>query len=275
MSDVKESRSQSRLIHKFTELDDDGVRRFVRNDVTRLEDVPPEIEEKIRAEITSTRYGASMMKMGWKVRGWDDDFFTVLDVARRLGSGVGSYGVDRFYVLLKGEDMLLEEDQDGSSVILDVKFEPVSAVSHVLDEVDPETQAWYGDLFRNEADRAAQAQKRLTSYTDPYVGYLVIDGNSYNVRQRSPYKSSFDYGTLTNHRAFNEFMEQIAVATATAHVRGTVAKSPGQFKHVIKLLLAGDRNRRRWSDLVAKIALSYRSQVLLDFQCFKNYVEKL
>jgi len=241
-----------------------------------LVDVPLQIEERIRAEITSTRYGASMMKMGWKVHGWDDDFFTVLDVARRVGSGIGSYGVDRFYVLLKGEGMLLEEDQDvlSSSVILDVKYEPVSAVSTILDEVDPETKAWYDGMFRNEADRSAQAQRRLTSYTDPYVGYLVIDGAAYNVRQRSPYKSSFDYGTLTNRRAFNEFMEQIAIATATAHVRGSIAKSPGQFKHVIKLLLAGDHNRRRWSELVANIALSYRSQVLLDFDCFKEYVKE-
>mmetsp|Transcript_21246 Transcript_21246/g.46108 ORF Transcript_21246/g.46108 Transcript_21246/m.46108 type:complete len:728 (+) Transcript_21246:314-2497(+) len=271
--DVQDNRSQMRQMNKFTELGSDGVRRFIRNDYTRLKEVPSEIEEKIRAEITSTRYGASMMKMGWKVRGWDDDFFTVLDIARRVGTGVGSYGVDRFYVLLKGEDMSLEDDQDGASVILDVKYEPVSAVSSILEEGHPETKAWYRDLFRNEADRAAQAQRRLTSYTDPYVGYLVIDGNSYNVRQRSPYKSSFDLGTLTKPRAFNEFIEQIAVATATAHVRGTVAKSPGQFKHVIKLLLAGDRSRRRWSDLVAKIALSYRSQVLLDFECFKDYVE--
>lgn len=50
------------MLHKFTEVGSDGVRRFTRNDSTRLVDVPKEIEEKIRAEMTSTRYGASMMK---------------------------------------------------------------------------------------------------------------------------------------------------------------------------------------------------------------------
>ena len=218
-----------------------------------------------------------MMKMGWKVRGWDDDFFKVLDVVRRIGSGVGSYGVDRFYVLLKGEDeTLLEEDEDvlSSSVILDVKYEPKGAVTRTLEESDPESLAWYQHMFQNEADRTSEAQVALTSYTDPYVGWLEIDGESYNVRQRSPYKSSFDYDVLTNHRAFNEFMEQIAVATATAHVRGSVAKSPGQFKHVIKLLLAGDHKRRRWSELVASIAFNYREQVLLDFKCFQQYVKR-
>ena len=152
--------------------------------------------------------------------GWDDDFFTVLDVARRVGSGVGSYGVDRFYVLLKGEDMLIEEDQDvlSSSVILDIKYEPMSAVSRILNALHPATKAWYDDMFFNEADRAAEAQRRLTSYTDPFVGWLIIDGDSYIVRQRSPYKHSFDddLATLTNHRAFAEFAEQIGIATATA-----------------------------------------------------------
>jgi len=190
----------------------------------------------------------------------------VLDVARRLDSGVGSYGVDRFYVLLKGA---------GVPVILDVKCELESAVSSILEEIDPDEKAWYGALFRNEADRAAKAQRSLTSYTDPYVGYLIIDGNSYNVRERSPYKTSFDLESLTDPREFNEFVEQIAIATATAHVRGTVAKSPGQFKHVIRTLLAGGRSRSRWAGLVVKIALSYRSQVLLDFECFQQYIETM
>jgi len=240
--------------------------RFVRNNKTHLEDVSPDMEWKIKAGITSTRYGSTMMKMGWKVHGWDDEFFKVLDVARRVGSGVGSYGVDRFYVLLQGNI---------DPIILDVKYEPESAVSSILEELGEDEKAWYDTMFRNEADRTAQAQRRLTSYTDPYVGYLVIDGSSYNVRERSPYKTSFDLGTLTDPREFIEFIEQISIATATAHVRGTVSKSPGQFKHVIKLLLASGRNRSRWTALVVEIALSYRRQVQLDFECFQQYVETM
>ena len=68
----------------------------------------------------------------------------------------------------------------------------------------------------SKTDRAAQGQRRLTSYTDPYVGFLVIDDRPFIVRERSPYKASFDVGTLKNQRVFNEFIEQIAIATATA-----------------------------------------------------------
>ncbi|KAL3773051.1 hypothetical protein ACHAW5_000468 [Stephanodiscus triporus] len=252
------------MLDKFTMIDN-GVRKFKRDKKTRLEDVDKEMERKIRAEFSPMRYGASMMKMGWCVPGWDDDFFSVLDVAGRVGSGIGSFGVDRFYVLLKG---------DVRSVILDVKYEPVSAVMTILNETYPETKAWYDNLFNHEADRAAQGQRRLTSYTDPYVGYLVIDDRPFIVRERSPYKESFDLGTLKNQRVFNEFIEQIAIATATAHTRGTVSKSPGQFKHAIKLLLGGQHKRDRWSKLVAMIAMNYSDQVKLDFDCFKGYIKK-
>eukprot|EP00573_Skeletonema_grethae_P001277 CAMPEP_0201687234 /NCGR_PEP_ID=MMETSP0578-20130828/1383_1 /ASSEMBLY_ACC=CAM_ASM_000663 /TAXON_ID=267565 /ORGANISM="Skeletonema grethea, Strain CCMP 1804" /LENGTH=696 /DNA_ID=CAMNT_0048171375 /DNA_START=120 /DNA_END=2210 /DNA_ORIENTATION=- len=272
LEDDENKKSKSAQIEKFTELAQDGRRRFTRDSKTRLVDVPAEIYGKIRAAFTSTTYGASMMKMGWKVRGWDDDFFEILDIARRLGSGIGSFGVDRFYVLLKGKDELLHGDMDvdNSQVILDVKYEPTSAVSRILDE---DTSAWYAAKFQSEADRVAQAQVALTSYTDPYVGYIYIDGDSYNVRQRSAYKNSIDIDSIKDHRAFDEYIEQIAIATATAHVRGSVSKSPGQFKHSIKSLLAGDRNRSRWSKLVTQIALSYREQVLLDFDCFEDYVK--
>jgi uncharacterized protein (DUF2252 family) len=130
------------MLDKFTLIDKNGVRRLKRDNKTRLEDVDKEMETKIRAEFTATRYGASMMKMGWCVPGWDDEFFSVLDVAGRVGSGIGSFGVDRFYVLIKGDD---------KPVILDIKYEPVSAVTTILTEMAPEKKAWYNNLFNHEA----------------------------------------------------------------------------------------------------------------------------
>lgn len=268
LSEVAGHDYDSKTLKKFTKLGMDGELRFRRDDKSRLVSVDDkEMENKIRAEFTSTRYGASMMKMGWCVPGWDDTVFTVLDVASRVGSGIGSFGVDRFYVLLKGTEA-------SKPVILDVKYEPTSAVMEILQTKAPETKAWYDNLFNHEADRSAQGQRRLTSYTDPYVGFLIIDNKPYTVRERSPYKESFDLDTLKNQREFNEFIEQVAIATATAHTRGTVSKSPGQFKHAIKLLLAGQHKRDRWSKLVTEIAIEYSNQVQLDFECFVKYANQ-
>jgi uncharacterized protein (DUF2252 family) len=263
--------SAHKQMHKFTEVDASGSRRFSKNNETRLVAVSPTLEGKIRAAFTAEHYGATMLKMGWHVHVWDEDYFRVLDVAARLGSGVGSYGVDRYYVLLNGEDNLLHHNsQDKNSVILDIKFEPTPAVKYVLDENDA---AWYSVLFTNEAARAVEAQRRLTSYTDPFTGWIIVDGEALVVRQRSPWKDSPDLNKLTDPDDFIQFMEQIAVATATSHARGTVGKSPGQFKHVIASILGHKANRKAWGKSVRKIAQNYHEQVMLDFGCFKEFVD--
>jgi len=221
---------------------------------------------------------------GWAVLPWDDAYFAILDVAERIGSGIGSYGVDRYYVLLKGRDeLLLDDGEDGSAVILDVKYQPTSAVTRVLNKEDA---AWYKVMFPNEAARVVEAQRRLTSYTDPFTGWVTLrnldpkddtygQDRAFSVRQRSPWKDSIDIDHLTDPADFNDYVRQIAAATATSHVRGSVAKAPADFKHVIYTCLGGSSHKRReWGKVVAKVAKAYREQVLLDFECFRDYVQE-
>ncbi|CAB9518536.1 Uncharacterized protein conserved in bacteria (DUF2252) [Seminavis robusta] len=272
LTDVRDDRSSERQLEKFTDVDEHGNRHFIRNDNTRLVKVSSDMEAKIRQAFTVHRYGATLMKMGWQVKGWTDEYFQVLDIAARVGSGVGSYGVDRYYLLLKGTDNSLENWVDGNAVILDVKYEPPGAVTQVL---TPEDTSWYKILFQNDAQRAIEAQRRLTSYTDPFTGWVVIDDKPFTVRQRSPWKNALDLNKLSDLDSFIDFMEQVAVSTATSHVRGTVSKSPGQFKHEIASALGHYRDRVAWGRAVQQVATDYREQVLLDFQCFRQYVDKL
>jgi uncharacterized protein (DUF2252 family) len=282
---VESEYSPGRQLKKFTQRDPgSGERVFLKggdantpNPDTRLAPVPPKTHKMIVDAFTRTKYGATMMKLGWQVHEWSDDFFTVLDVAQRLFSGVGSFGVDRFYVLVKGTDKLLgKHGQDGAAVIFDVKLEPQGAVRQVLTE---DEQAWYDVRFVNAAARAVEAQRRLTSYTDPYLGWIVLEDEKgvsqpYYVRQRSPYKDEFDLDKLTNPDDFSDFVVQIATATATSHTRGSEAKAPGDFKNVIKSILGHKYNRQTWGDAVANLAFGYREQVLLDYQCFQSYVKE-
>jgi uncharacterized protein (DUF2252 family) len=281
---VENKESKVRQIEKFTyRTATTQELRFIKGGVgaahneTRLATVQPEVEQDIRKAFTSERYGATMMKMGWAVRPWDDAFYKVLDIAARVGSGIGSYGVDRYYVLLQGTDELLEEDGgDGSAIILDVKYQPPGAVYRVLNADD---LAWYGVMFNNSAARVVTAQRRLTSYTDPYTGWIMLsDGNGsearpFQVRQRSPWKATFNLSTLTNRRDFEEFAEQIAIVTATSHVRGSAAAPPGDFKHVIRDLLSGTHRRKKWAKTLSELAHAYREQVVLDFHCVEQYVQ--
>jgi len=270
LQNVEHDNSHEELMSKYTELNDENdsySRRFVHTKKSKLEPLDNvTLQEMKDAFSAATRYRATMMKTGWHVHEWDDDYFYVLDAAARVGSGVGSYGVDRYYVLLHGNS-----DEGEPAIVLDVKYEPKPAVSLVLDEDD---QAWYDVLFANEAARVVQGQRHLTSYVDPFTGWVILDGKAFAVRQRSPWKDSPDLEKLTDLDNFAEFMEQIAMVTATSHVRGTVSRSPGQFKDVLASVLQG-KVRKQWSRSIVSLALSYHQQVLLDYECYRDYMERL
>lgn len=273
--------SKRKQLDKFTRIDEStGERRFALGAQTSLEAVDEATERKVRAAFGRDGYGATLQKVGWQVRQWNSVHFRVLDVAARVGSGVGSFGVGRYYVLLAGEDVLGVSTGGGGEgggnapggIILDVKFEPQPAVSRAIGDAD---QSWYHTIFANEAMRAVEAQRRLTSYTDPYTGWVVLDGKAYTVRQRSPYKESLDLDSLTTYAELAEYVEQIAMITATSHTRGTVGKPPGTFKEVIAAAFGSTYARATWGVSVAKIAAAYREQVLLDYQCFREYAESV
>jgi len=277
---VEKGKSSENQLSKFTTVDEEtGERYFLKGPngdphvITKLMAVPFSKEDEIRKQFTVEKYGATMEKMGWGVRPWDDNFFTVLDVAQRIGTGIGSYGVPRYYVLLKGTDNLLDTGE-GAAVILDVKFEPTPALAQVL---TPEETAWYNVMFPNEAARVVEAQRRLTSYTDPYTGWILLndeEGNSqaYYVHQRSPWKNSPNLDKIKHKNDFTEFMSQVAISTATSHVRGNIAEAPGDFKHAIKALFGTWPRRHAFSTYISVVAYAYHQQVSLDYTCFKNYV---
>ena len=78
--------------------------------------------------------------------------------------------------------------------------------------------AWFDHLFKNQAARAVKAQRAITSLTDPYAGWAKIDERDFVVRERSPYKASFDLDELDTYQDFAEYVEQIAAATAAGQI---------------------------------------------------------
>ena len=268
---VEAKESAGKQLHKFTELVD-GERAFVKSKKTKLEAVDGDLAARIAAAFGRDGYGASLPKVGWRAREWDDAFYEVLDVARRVGSGVGSFGVGRYYVLLRGSPTEVDDDdlEEGGAVILDVKYEPAPAVAAVVG-AHPGDEAWYASLFPNEAARAVAGQRALTSYADPYAGVAVFDGGAYVVRERSPWKASFDLDEFDTYAEYARYVQAIAATTATSHVRGTVAKAPATFKDVVAAAFRESYARETWGVSVAKVAAAYREQVILDYDCFAAY----
>ena len=202
-----------------------------------MEELPDDIEQAIREGFAKEGYPATLPKVAWHALEYSPASFKVLDVAGRVGSGIGSFGVDRFYVLLAGEerpaaadddaydvpsdDRAAEEDKHSRrAVILDVKEEPSPAARDAFEATSGKTgdAAWFDHLFKNQAARAVKAQRAITSLTDPYAGWAKIDERDFVVRERSPYKASFDFRTTSWTRT-NRTLRNTSVPRCPYHHR--------------------------------------------------------
>lgn len=116
-----------------------------------------------------------------------DDFFTVLDVARKKGSGTGSMGLDRYWVLLQGWGPEPER-----SVVLELKQARRSALYGLV----PRHAAADDDAAAPQGERVVHAQQVHLVNGDPLYGSAEIEGTSFMVRERSPFKYEVDTARL-------------------------------------------------------------------------------
>ena len=63
--------SAGKQLHKFTDVVD-GERAFVKSKKTKLEAVDPDLAARIAAAFGRDGYGASLPKVGWRAREWDE-----------------------------------------------------------------------------------------------------------------------------------------------------------------------------------------------------------
>ncbi|KAL3935613.1 MAG: hypothetical protein SGBAC_008895, partial [Bacillariaceae sp.] len=284
IKDVKSKASVDKQIERFTDIKKKkeiyGI-EFLKgtveepDDDTKLAPVSPSQDRDIRGVIDALNYGATMSHVGWKQPTWvdDDHFYTVVDVAQRI-SGTASYGVDRYYVLVQDSDT-------DEFIILDMKQQTTPSIHSVLED---DELAWYDTMFPNEAMRTITAERQMTSFFDPFLGYVHLEDSKgkmipYSIRRRSAWKKKPKF--LEKHldaKTFGEILVQCAQVTAAAHVRGSVAKAPGDFKTVIHAIFYDDDRTVRekkletWTTSLIEAAESLVGQLELDYESFQKYV---
>jgi uncharacterized protein (DUF2252 family) len=109
--------------------------------------------------------------------------FRVKDVALKTGSGTASLGLDRWFILIDGGS---EDHRD--DIVLEAKQARRSALHGLVPGVEPGSEA--------HAARIVQSQNIHLVAGDPYYGHTEIDGRSFLVRERSPYKDDIDIDDL-------------------------------------------------------------------------------
>ncbi len=134
-----------------------------------------------------------------------DEYFCVKDVAIKKDSGTASMGLDRYYVLIEGttadpcDDIILEMKQTRRSVLYGL--------------VPNEEPAEDG-----KAERVTQSHNVHVVGGDPYYGHVKIDGVSFLVRERSPFKDKIKIKKLSK-KEYRHYATICGCVLARAHAR--------------------------------------------------------
>jgi uncharacterized protein (DUF2252 family) len=136
----------------------------------------------------------------------DPAFFEILDVARRV-AGLGSLGLDRFAILVRGV-------HDGSPAILDAKQAALSSLSKFQKQRQPD---WLSD-----SDRIVTIQRRMQATTPALTHSVKVGRGGYVLRELQP---SEDRLGLKDARAHPQLLggviETMGKLTAWAQLRSS------------------------------------------------------
>ena len=201
----------------------------------------------------------------------DGDYFKVVDVAKRVKAGTGSLGTPRYYVLIDGESPECHDYR-----ILDVKMQGEPSQYPFLEQAGLDRMH---RLFAvdDQGSRVAQAQQAMHVHADDHLGSLHIHGQSYSVRERSPYKKTLDTAKLTSPKRFAHMARYWGQILATAHARAPRDFDSDldnvTFESAVLGLTLG--KAAIFDEHVFTFATDYASQVHEDHRLFLEVIHQL
>ncbi|MBH8561008.1 DUF2252 domain-containing protein [Nostoc sp. CENA67] len=246
--------SRSDLLDKNTILDNNGNRVFQTTSV--LEPVSSSTYSDISNAMSS--YIASIPSS----KRYSNSYYTLKDIRLKLGSGTGSLGKYRYYLLIEGPSSATSDDR-----ILEMKQEGSSAVAIAVPGLLPTSV--YGN---HEGERVTVATKAMLSNTDPLVGYTTVNGIPFMVHEKSPYQVDFDYTLLTTKSKFMDAMGYAGKVVAKNHAISDkdydAAIIPDSVDKEVTDIVSG--NKSEFKDEIVNFALDYAAQVEYDYASFVN-----
>ncbi|WP_210009196.1 DUF2252 domain-containing protein [Aquirhabdus parva] len=243
--------SRSSLLSKYTQLS--GSTRTFQNiagsliavNSTTYNNVAGAMSSYINTISASKQYAAS--------------YYTVKDVHQKIGSGVGSLGKLRYYVLIEGPSSSTTDD-----VILEVKQEVNSAVATVDNGQLP--SSYYGN---HEGGRVAMSAKAQQLNADVLIGYTTINGLPYYIHEKSPYAEDFDSTKLSTAGKLNTAATYLGQALAAAHAISDQDYNSSIVPYSIdKQVTDAITSTSGLKSEISTFAFNYAAQVNLDWQSF-------
>lgn len=242
--------TRSSLLSKFTQLS--GSSRVFKTSTELLtvnantySSITLAMTAYINSIASSKRYNAS--------------YYRVKDIRQKLGSGVGSLGKLRYYILVDGPSSSTTDD-----VILEMKQTIGSSVAPIVSGRLP--AASYGN---NEGCRVARTLKAQMLNADVLTGCTTMSGVAYFLHEKSPYQQDFDTTALSSAGKLNTAATYLGVALASAHALSDQDYDATIVSYSIdKQVADAVSSKSGFKQEIINFAYDYATQVKLDWQAF-------
>lgn len=241
------NRTSQSFVDKVTMLGDDGIRRVIENPPV-LTHIPEESERQVERFFEEYRgtVGEDISELL--------SHFSLTDVARRV-VGVSSVGTRCFILILTGPKQ--------ESLVLQVKEAPNSVINtHGGITSELASRKPHEGTASHQGHRVVANQRILQAVSDPFLGYLHMNGRDYYVRQFRDMKGSIDFEKL-DRPGFTTYAKACAGLLARAHSQSL--NSPMILGYLGKST-SFDRAVVDWS-------VTYADQSLADFHELKKAVD--
>ncbi|MFB7138360.1 DUF2252 family protein [Gottfriedia sp. NPDC056225] len=255
MRDIKSSDSVAKLLNKWTTTTS-GTRLFNFSN-SNLKAVTS--TERSNIVNNWTNYKASISSF---VSSKPSTYFTIKDIARRLHSGLGSLGVDKFYVLIEGDTTSQSDD-----VILEVKEQrnPSMFLEGSL------SQAQYNSWFPTHANRSKTGELADGIKVDNHLGEINFNNKSYRVQRISPWDETFDAADFKSKSDVQDFLKYSAKALAYAHARADKDYNTTYVNYNFEQGVIDAINAwPQFKTTVLQLSENYYNQVLADYSLFED-----
>ncbi|KAA8492864.1 hypothetical protein FVE85_9136 [Porphyridium purpureum] len=135
-----------------------------------------------------------------------EKFFKLRDVAVKHGSGTGSLGLERYYMLIEG----VTSEYDFDHVILEMKEVTNSVIERYEEETVPSLL---------EGKRAADGGRLAYPFANVFHGWVKFQNGSYLIRRKSYWRKSVKLDQIS----YSELVDYAHIAgVAQAHFHGLV-----------------------------------------------------
>lgn len=243
--------SRSSLLNKYTQINSSSNRVF--QTTSELQAVSSSTYSAITTAMSSYITSIPSSKR------YSNSYYTLKDIRLKLGSGTGSLGRYRYYLLIQGSSSANDDD-----VILEMKQETSSAVAIAVPGLLPSSV--YGN---QEGARVTIATKAMLSNTDVLVGYTTVNSIPFMVREKSPYQEDFEYTLLTTKSKFLDAMGYAGKIVAKNHAISDQDYDASIVSYSVdKQVTDLVTNKSAFKDEIVSFALNYATQVEYDYASF-------